>query len=57
MRPAKSAVERLCGSNEKARRLAGWEPRYTLDEGLEKTVAWFRGGDNLARYKADIYNL
>jgi dTDP-glucose 4,6-dehydratase len=27
----------------KARRLLGWEPRVTLDEGLERTVAYFRG--------------
>ena len=28
-----------CG---KARRLLGWEPRYTLQQGLEETVAWYR---------------
>jgi UDP-glucose 4-epimerase len=26
----------------KARELLGWEPRVELDEGLEKTVAWYR---------------
>jgi dTDP-glucose 4,6-dehydratase len=27
----------------KARRLLGWEPQVTLDEGLERTIAYFRG--------------
>jgi len=30
------------GSPEKIRSVLGWEPRYTLDEGLERTIAWFR---------------
>ncbi len=29
-------------SNEKARRVLGWEPRVGLQEGLERTVAWLR---------------
>jgi CDP-glucose 4,6-dehydratase len=37
-------------SNEKARRLLGWTPRWTLDEAIERTVRWYRafvdaGGD------------
>lgn len=55
LRPAKSEVNRLLGCNEKIRRLTDWTPRYTLDEGLEKTIDFFR--ENLDRYKADIYNL
>lgn len=27
----------------KAKRLLGWEPQVTLDEGLERTIAYFRG--------------
>jgi len=27
----------------KARRLLGWEPKVSLDEGLRKTIEWFRG--------------
>ena len=27
----------------KARRLLGWEPKVSLDEGLHKTIEWFRG--------------
>jgi CDP-glucose 4,6-dehydratase len=27
---------------EKARRILGWSPEYTLDTGLAKTIAWYR---------------
>lgn len=57
VRPGKSEVERLLGSNARIRRLAGWKPRHSLDEGLRRTVAWFRDPGNLARYKADRYNV
>jgi nucleoside-diphosphate-sugar epimerase len=26
----------------KLRELTGWEPRVSLEEGLERTVAWYR---------------
>lgn len=57
LRPEKSEVERLLGSNEKIRRLTAWEPRHTLEQGIAKTVDWFSKPENLARYKADIYNI
>lgn len=57
IRPEKSEVERLLGSNEKIRSLTGWEPAYDLKEGLRETIAWFKNGGNLHRYKWDIYNV
>lgn len=30
-------------TSEKARRLLGWEPRCGLDEGLRRTIDWYRG--------------
>ena len=27
---------------EKARELLGWEARVELDDGLERTIAWYR---------------
>jgi NAD dependent epimerase/dehydratase len=57
MRPLKSEVERLLGSNEKIRRLTSWEPRFSLDQGLRKTIEWFRIPENLRRYKAHLLNL
>ena len=57
LRPEKSEVERLLGDNTLVKQLTGWESKVTLAEGLESTVAWFRDPANLARYKADIYNV
>lgn len=61
LRPENSEVERLLASNEKARRLLGWTPKYGgldgLKRGLEKTIAWFASPQNAGRYKSGIYNL
>lgn len=56
-RPEKSEVERLWAENKKAFELLNWSPRYTLDQGLEETISWFREPGNLTLYKADIYNI
>jgi CDP-glucose 4,6-dehydratase len=29
-------------SSEKARRVLGWQPKHTLEEGLRQTLAWYR---------------
>ncbi|MCT4619049.1 MAG: NAD-dependent 4,6-dehydratase LegB [Marinisporobacter sp.] len=55
MRPEKSEVNRLLGSNEKIKKLTNWEPRYSLKEGLAETIEWVK--NNLDKYKVDIYNI
>lgn len=55
LRPEKSEVNRLLGSNRKIKELTTWEPKYSLKEGLAETIAFLK--DNLSSYKADIYNL
>ena len=55
IRPEKSEVERLLGSNEKIKRLTGWSPCYTLDQGLSETIEFFK--NNMDKYKTDIYNI
>lgn len=55
LRPEKSEVNRLLGSNEKIRRLTAWEPRYTFEQGIVNTINWIK--DNLQYYKSDLYNL
>ena len=57
LRPEKSEVERLFGCNKKITSMTDWQPDHTLDQGLEKTIAWFADKQNLARYKSDIYNI
>ncbi len=47
VRPVKSEVMELICDNSKARKLVGWEPQYTLEEGLRLTVDWFREHKNL----------
>ncbi len=56
LRPGKSEVRRLLGSNEKITSLTDWRPRYSLEEGLRETVAWFTDKENLKHYKSNIYN-
>lgn len=55
LRPKKSEVNRLLGSNEKIKRLTDWRPQYTLEQGLAETIEFFR--HNLDKYKIDVYNL
>jgi len=57
LRPEKSEVFRLFGSREKLTNLTGWQPNYSLSEGLAATIEWFKSTDNLKKYKADIYNI
>lgn len=55
LRPEKSEVNRLLGSNEKIMRLTNWKPNYTFEQGLAETIEFFK--ENLDKYKADIYNI
>lgn len=55
LRPEKSEVNRLLGSNEKLLRLTDWQQRFTIEEGLKYTIEFFR--NNLDKYKVDVYNI
>jgi len=55
IRPDKSEVNRLLGSNEKIQRLTNWKMNYTFEEGIAETIEFFK--QNLDKYKVDIYNL
>jgi NAD dependent epimerase/dehydratase len=57
IRPEKSEVERLLGSNRKIYDLTGWQPKYSLQQGIRETIDWFRSEKNLNFYKSDIYNV
>ncbi len=55
LRPAKSEVERLLGSNEKIKALTGWAPAWSFERGIAETIAFLK--ENMSRYKTEIYNL
>lgn len=55
LRPEKSEVNRLLGSNEKLKSLTDWKQRYTFEQGIEETISWIR--ENMNAYKTDIYNI
>ncbi len=54
-RPEKSEVERLLADNSKAKRLLGWEPRVSLEEGLLRTIDWMR--EHHRRYRLDNHSI
>ena len=39
---ARNEIQHQWLSAAKARRMLGWAPKFTLDEGLERTIAWYR---------------
>lgn len=57
LRPEKSEVFRLFGSNEKLKSYTDWKQEYSLEKGLIETIDWFSNIDNLKQYKSDIYNV
>ena len=57
LRPEKSEVFRLFGSNKKLLEFTNWRQEYTLENGLAETIEWFRNESNLKMYKAGIYNI
>jgi len=57
VRPVKSEVNRLLASNLKAKRLLKWNPEFSLEEGLKKTIDWYSQNENLRFFKPDVYNI
>lgn len=57
LRPDKSEVNRLLGSNKKIQELTNWKQKYSFEEGIRETIEWFKDKKNLAGYKSDIYNI
>ena len=57
LRPSRSEVRRLWGDNTKIKDLTGFEPAYSLEQGLKETIEWFLNKNNISNYKIDIYNV
>lgn len=59
-RPKKSEVDWLLSSTKKAKKILNWLPKNSgnkyLDNGLKKTIEWFRIKENLNKYKEKDFN-
>ncbi len=53
LRPPSSEVMELLCDSRKARELLGWEPQYSIEEGLAETVEWIRA--HLDRFTRGTY--
>jgi NAD dependent epimerase/dehydratase len=53
VRPAKSEVMRLISNNTIAKEICGWQPEYSLEDGLVETIEWIR--KNMDMYRPDFY--
>lgn len=53
LRPDKSEVMRLISDNSRAKQILQWEPRVSLDDGLERVIEWIRS--HLDMYKIGKY--
>lgn len=61
IRKKSSEVERLLSSNEKAKEILDWEPKYKglvgFKMALKKTIDWFKNPKNLKKYNPNIYTI
>ena len=48
-------VERLLSSSKKLRKVTNWSPNHSLEEGLVKTIDWFK--KNINSVNPDSYNV
>lgn len=55
LRPEKSEVNRLLGSNAKIKELTDWKQQYTFEEGIAETIEFLK--HNMEKYKVDLYNV
>lgn len=51
VRPKKSEVDRLICNYKKAKKLVGYSPRVTFEEGIRRTVEWIRENQHLFKQK------
>ncbi|MFX1283456.1 MAG: SDR family NAD(P)-dependent oxidoreductase [Promethearchaeota archaeon] len=47
IRPKKSEVRRLCSNPEKIWKYTNWKCKYSFDEGIEKTIHWFKNNKQI----------
>ena len=54
-RPSNSEVVRLVCDNSKILKQTNWKPKINIEEGLVKTINWFKENKDL--FKHDIYHV
>ncbi len=57
IRPKNSEVFRLICDSSKLQSASSWRSQISLEEGLKRTIEWFKKDNNLQRYKAERYNV
>jgi NAD dependent epimerase/dehydratase len=57
LRPDRSEVQRLICDTSKLTKLTGFKITYPLENGLRKTIEWFKKKKNRLKYKAGVYNV
>ncbi|MFO7661683.1 MAG: GDP-mannose 4,6-dehydratase [Chloroflexota bacterium] len=55
LRPEQSEVRQLLSDNLLARQVLDWQPLWSLDDGLNETIAWI--GENLEFYQVGRYEI
>ncbi len=55
LRPSKSEVDRLRCDFSLAKKLTGWQPKYSLEEGLKITIQWVK--EHLNSPRSEIYHI
>jgi len=55
IRPEKSEVMKLVCDNTLIREVTGWQPQYTLEDGLIPTIDWMK--QYISEYKSGIYTV
>ena len=57
IRPKNSEVFKLICDSSKLQNASSWRSKISLEEGLKRTIKWFEKDENLAKYKAGVYNV
>jgi NAD dependent epimerase/dehydratase len=57
IRPKKSEVYRLLADTSKIKNVFNYQQKYSLEDGLKETIAWFKDPVNIRKYKSEIYNV
>lgn len=55
IRPENAEVNRLCGDASKIKKLIGWKPKISFEQGLRETIEWI--SKNINNYDPEEYHI